>query len=60
MDDWSNIMYNLQKVSPIPAIPAIFCISLILLGSFFLLNLLLAVIMESYMLSELAETQKLI
>jgi len=33
---------------------------LILLGSFFLLNLLLAVMMESYMQSELIENQTII
>jgi hypothetical protein len=55
LDSWSVILYNLQDWNAINSVPAFFCISLILLGSFFLLNLLLAVVMESYMTSEMKE-----
>lgn len=55
LDSWSVILYNLQDWNAVNAVPALFCISLILLGSFFLLNLLLAVVMESYMTSEMKE-----
>ena len=55
LDSWSVILYNLQDWNSINEVPAGFCIILILLGSFFLLNLLLAVVMESYMTSEMKE-----
>jgi len=35
-----------------PAIPAIFCLTLVLLGNYFMLNLMLAVVFESYIQSE--------
>jgi len=51
LDSWTTILYNLCGTS-ITIIPAVFCITLIFLGSFFLLNLMLAVIMESYIQGE--------
>ena len=52
LDSWSVIYFNLQKWSYNPMIPAFFCFVLVFLGSFFLLNLMLAVVMESYLQSE--------
>ena len=52
-DSWSVILYNLQRWYSIPAIPAVYCLTLIFMGTFFLLNLMLAVVMESYMESEI-------
>ena len=40
-----------------PLLPIIFCISLVLLGNYFMLNLMLAVVFESYCKSEM-ETDK--
>jgi hypothetical protein len=51
------VLYNLQKYETSPALPNFFCISLIFLGTFFLLNLMLAVIMESYVLGEQKELE---
>jgi hypothetical protein len=46
-DNWTQIMYNLMDSSDyIMAI--VFCISLIIFGSFFLINLILAVIMQNF------------
>ena len=41
-----------MKSSAVPALPSLFCNTLIFIGSYFLLNLMLAVIMESYISSE--------
>jgi hypothetical protein len=54
-DSWSVILYNLYTFSGIKIIPIIFCIGLLLIGKYFMLNLLLAVVMESYMESEQRE-----
>jgi len=40
-------------------LPTLFCVGLILLGSFFLLNLLLAVVMESFLESEIVENERI-
>lgn len=48
LDSWSNILYNLMDTFDNGFLPALFCLTIIFLGSFFLLNLMLAVIMESY------------
>ena len=58
LDSWSTVLYNLMKYDSQPFVPAIFCISLIFLATFFLLNLMLAVIMESYIVSERDELEK--
>ena len=52
-------MYNLEAWSSTPLIPRLFCVSLVFLISFFLLNLMLAVVMESYEISEEREFEKL-
>jgi hypothetical protein len=44
MDDWSKIMYNLMN-SNSSYFGVIFCCLIILICSFFLLNLILAVLM---------------
>ena len=46
-DNWTLVMYNLMDSSN-PAISAFICSSIIVLGSFFLLNLILAVIMQKF------------
>ena len=47
MDNWSQIIYNISMHEGF-WLPSIFGIFLVFLGSFFLLNLMLAVIMDSY------------
>jgi hypothetical protein len=42
-----------------PALPALFCIFLVFMGSYFLLNLMLAVVMEAYMQSEIMEGKRI-
>lgn len=49
-------MYNMQDGSD-GVMALIFCISLVLFGSFFLINLILAVIMQSY--SEQSQIERL-
>jgi hypothetical protein len=48
-DSWTSNLINFQHYSSLTIIPNLLCISCIMLGSFFLLNLMLAVIMEAYM-----------
>lgn len=57
-DDWSSFMYNLMDVdSPVFAI--IYCLSILIIGNFFIMNLILAVIGETYeTLEEEKEEQK--
>lgn len=47
MDNWSAIVYNNAFASSF-FLPSIFGVLIVFLGSFFLLNLMLAVIMDSY------------
>lgn len=47
MDGWTAILYNMMDSTNVVISIVYFC-SLILLGSFFLLNLILAVVQESY------------
>lgn len=58
-DSWSLILYNLYIFSGSKLVPIMFCIGLLLIGKYFMLNLLLAVVMESYMESEQREAKKL-
>lgn len=51
MDSWTTVLYNLTNGS-VPIMAVAFCVILIFLGSFFLINLMLAVIMENYVVSE--------
>ena len=50
-DSWTLITYNIMNVQGF-FLPAIFGVSLIFLGTWFLLNLMLAVIMHEYILGE--------
>jgi hypothetical protein len=59
LDNWQTIMYNLQKTVTAPFLPAVFCLILIFMGAFFLLNLMLAVVMDSYLTNEIEEQRKL-
>jgi hypothetical protein len=52
LDRWSGQLFNLQNTARFYMIPTIFCCSLVYMGSFYLLNLMLAVVMESYIESE--------
>ena len=54
LEGWTNVMYNYLDSSG--AIAAIYFPVLIIIGSFFLLNLFLAVIMQTF--SEMNEKQK--
>jgi hypothetical protein len=58
MDGWSDILNNLMIHQSNPILPALYCVALIFLGSFFMLNLMLAVIMESYMESEMKGAER--
>jgi hypothetical protein len=61
LEGWSDIMYNLIDAS-VPAIAVIYCTLVVVIGSFFLLNVVLAVIMESFEAvdqnAEIAEKRK--
>jgi hypothetical protein len=50
-DGWSLMMYSLIQSSEF-FLPVIFAITIIMLGSYFLMNLMLAVIMDEYIKSE--------
>ena len=50
-------MYNLANGSFMPLIPYLYCVVLVFLGNYFMLNLMLAVVLESYLKSEI-ETDK--
>jgi len=54
MDGWTVLLYNLMDTS-LPPVAAIYFCLLIVFGSFFLLNLILAVIMESFIKIQAAE-----
>lgn len=47
LEGWSGLMYNLSDAS-MAWMAVAFCILLVVVGSFFLLNVILAVIMESF------------
>ena len=47
-DGWTGIMYNLFDGSDNQIIPLIYCVSVVFICSFGMLNLLLSVIMQSY------------
>jgi len=49
LDSWSPIMYNLANWTAHPIFPTLFCITLVFFISFYLLQLMLAVVMESYL-----------
>jgi hypothetical protein len=51
-------MFNTQNAAAFPSLDFLFYMLLIIFCSFVLLNLLLAVVMESYMESEMIENQK--
>ena len=57
LDNWSLLMYNLANGSFMPLIPYLYCVVLVFLGNYFMLNLMLAVVLESYLKSEI-ETDK--
>ena len=47
LEGWSGMMYNLQDASQ-PWMAILFCILLVIVGSWFLLNVILAVIMQAF------------
>jgi len=50
-------MYNLANGNFMPLVPYLYCVILVFLGNYFMLNLMLAVVLESYLKSEI-ETDK--
>ena len=46
-DNWANTMYNLMNAEN-PIMAACFCCLIVVLGSFFLINIVLAVILDSF------------
>lgn len=46
-DYWANTMYNLMAVD-MPLLAPLFLCSIVVLGSFFLINIILAVILDSF------------
>lgn len=46
-DNWAQTMYNLMNVDN-PAIATLYLCSMVIIGSFFLMNLILAVILDSF------------
>jgi len=55
LEGWSGLMYNLSDAST-AWMAIIFCLLLVIVGSFFLLNVILAVIMDSF--TEANDTKK--
>ena len=47
LEGWSGMMYSLQDTSP-PWMAIVFCVLLVIVGAWFLLNVILAVIMEAF------------
>lgn len=47
LEGWSTLMYNLSDTSPM-WMSEIYCLLLVIVGSFFLLNVILAVIMDAF------------
>ena len=47
LEGWSTMMYNLQDSSP-AWMAILFCVLLVIIGAWFLLNVILAVIMEAF------------
>jgi hypothetical protein len=45
-DSWMTILYNLMDAD-IPVVAALYCCVIIIFGSFFMLNLLLAVVVSA-------------
>ena len=47
LEGWTDLMYNLSDATLAP-VSRLYCIVTVILGSFFLLNLILAVISEAF------------
>lgn len=61
MDSWTLIMYNLIDGSgELAFMPVFFCVTLIIFGSYFLLNLVLAVIMQAFVRLQEQEFKQLL
>ena len=58
LDNWSHILYNLEDSMPVPFVATVFCVTIVVIGAFFLLNLMLAVVMESYIESEMKDDER--
>lgn len=46
LEGWTNIMYNLMDTG-MPWMAVIFCVAVVMICSFFLLNVILAILSES-------------
>ena len=59
-DDWSSFMYNMMDIDH-PAFPVIYSLVNLILGNFFIMNLILAVIIDTFVnLKEIEERKKAI
>ena len=47
-DSWTTVMYNLMNSADWPFIPILYCVTIVFFGTFLMMNLLLAVIIQSY------------
>lgn len=56
LEGWSFLMYNLSDASQ-SAMAVIFCVLLVVVGSFFLLNVILAVIMDAFTKNNAEDTE---
>jgi len=53
LENWQNIIYDMLYYSGVSfAIPSLFCISWIFIGNFILLNLFLAILLDSFLIEE--------
>ena len=57
-DDWSSFMYNMMDIDH-PAFSVIYSLVNLILGNFFIMNLILAVIIDTFVnLKEIEERKK--
>ena len=54
LDNWTLLQYNLANGYFMPLIPYLYCVAMVLLGNYFMLNLMLAVVFESFLKSDAA------
>ena len=47
MDNWGSFMFNIMDAD-IPVLAVLYCCFMVIIGSFFLMNLILAVIIQSF------------
>ncbi len=57
-DDWSSFMYNLMDVDH-PAFAIVYSLVMIIIGTFFIMNLILAVIIDTFVNIQQKEEKRL-